>query len=209
MLGSRSGSLIMSKVISCVLCLSLLVPVVQAQAQTESTDLSGLEANKALVLGFYRDLWDTNNTDQYAKYVAETYVAHDIGDRKGVIEPAIEQKVIADRFWDGGRMDFELDYQIAEGDLVATRWTWHYEPETWLTKLMFGSGSIPIINVFRIEDGKIVEVWNHRHDIDTPMTRIFVAQGLLIGLVIALIPTIVAFRLRKKLKRAQGESGNE
>ena len=128
---------------------------------------------------------------------------HDIGKRKGVVEPAIEQKRIADRFWGGGEMTFELDYQIAEVDLVATRWIGHYEADTLMAKLMFGSSSIPIINVFRIEDGKIVEFWNHRHDIDTSITNLYVARGLLIGLVIALIPTGVAIRLRRKLKRAR------
>lgn len=69
---------------------------------------------------------------------------------------------------------------------------------------MFGSGTIPIINVFRINnDGKIVEIWNHRHDIDTPQTMKFTIKGLLLGLLIALIPTIIAFRLKRKLKVIQ------
>jgi hypothetical protein len=29
------------------------------------------------------------------------------------------------------------------------------------------SGDLPIINVFRLRDGKILEIWNHRHDTDT------------------------------------------
>ena len=59
---------------------------------------------------------------------------------------------------------------------------------------------LAIINVFRIEDGKIVEIWNHRHDIETNQTYRFVFTGLLIGLLIALIPTIIAFRLKRKIK---------
>ena len=179
--------------------LSLAIPT--AQAQVDNDDTPQEAANKQLALNFYQDLWGSNNTDRYIDYVAETYVVHDIGERKGVVEPAIEQKRIADRFWGGGEMTFELDYQIAEGDLVATRWIGHYEADTLMAKLMFGSSSIPIINVFRIEDGKIVEFWNHRHDIDTSITNLYVARGLLIGLVIALIPTGVAIRLRRKLKR--------
>lgn len=182
---------------------ALLLFAPLAHAQIDKDDTAREAANKQIALGFYRDLWGSDNTDRYADYMAETYVAHDIGDRKGVTEPAIEQKKIADRFWDGGEMTFELDYQIAEDDLVATRWIWHYEPETLFAKLLFGSNSIPIINVFRIEDGKIVELWNHRHDIDTGMTRMFIAIGLVIGLLIALIPTVIAIRLRGKLKRIQ------
>ncbi|MEM9363699.1 MAG: nuclear transport factor 2 family protein [Bacteroidota bacterium] len=160
------------------------------------------EINKEIARNFYQDLWFTNNTDKYVDYIAEEYVVHDIGDRKGVTEPAIEQKIIADRFWEGGSWDSKIDYQIAEGDLVATRWTANYKADSFIAKVMFGTGSIPIINVFRIEDGKIVEIWNHRHDIDTNVPLVFIGgTGLLIGLLIALIPTIIAFRLRKKLKK--------
>jgi len=185
------------------LLLALLLTAPQVHAQTEARDSAQEAANKRIALGFYRDLWDSDNTDRYADYLAETYIVHDIGERKGLREPAIEQKRIADRFWDNGVIDFELDYQIAEGDLVATRWTWHYEPETVMGKLMFGSTSIPIINVFRIEGGEIVELWNHRHDIDTGITRAFVMIGLAIGLLIAMIPTFIAFRLRRKLRSTE------
>ncbi|WP_289029855.1 ester cyclase [uncultured Algoriphagus sp.] len=159
------------------------------------------ERNKEIARNFYQDLWFTDNTDRYVDYVAEEYVVHDIGDRKGVTEPAIEQKITADLFWDNGSWDSKINYQIAEGDLVATRWEATFTPSTMMGKLMIGSGTIPIINVFRInEEGKIVEIWNHRHDIDTPQTMKFTIQGLLMGLVIALIPTIIAIRLKRKLK---------
>jgi predicted SnoaL-like aldol condensation-catalyzing enzyme len=162
------------------------------------------ERNKEIARNFYQDLWFTNNTDKYADYVAEEYVVHDIGDRKGVTEPAVEQKNIADFFWENGNWDSKINYQIAEGDLVATRWEATFQPSTLLGKGMMGSGKIPIINVFRFNDeGKIVEIWNHRHDIDTPQTMKFTIKGLLIGLLIALIPTIIAFRLKRKLKRAR------
>jgi hypothetical protein len=29
------------------------------------------------------------------------------------------------------------------------------------------SGDLPIIDVFRLSDGKILEIWNHQHDTDT------------------------------------------
>ncbi|MEM9078838.1 MAG: SgcJ/EcaC family oxidoreductase [Bacteroidota bacterium] len=160
------------------------------------------EANKEIARNFYQDLWSTNNTDKYADYVADEYVVHDIGDRKGVTEPAIEQKIIADRFWGGGQMNVNLDWQVAEGDMVVTRSIFEYKAESLMSKIMFGTSNIPIINVFRIKDGKIVEIWNHRHDIDTNVPIVFIGgKGLLIGLLIALIPTILFFRLKRKLKK--------
>jgi predicted SnoaL-like aldol condensation-catalyzing enzyme len=82
-------------------------------------------------------------------------------------------------------MSGSIDYQIAEGDLVATRWSLDYEPTTLLGCVLLGHDSLPIINVFRFKDGKIVELWNHRHDIDTGQTQRFTAKGLLIGFLIA------------------------
>jgi len=177
-------------------------------AQTDTLKLIDKEfiekRNKELAFGFYQDLWFTNNTDNYTKYMAETYVAHDIGDRKGVTEPAIEQKIVADRFWKNGTWDSKINYQIAEGDLVATRWEATFVPETLLGKVLFGSGTIPIINVFRFnEEGKIVELWNHRHDIDTNQTLRFTMKGLLIGLLIALIPTFFAIRFKRKIRKIE------
>ena len=103
-------------------------------------------------------------------------------------------------FWKNRELSGEIDYQIAEGDLVATRWNASFTPNTLLGKV-YGMEKLAIINVFRIKEGKIVEIWNHRHDIETNQTIIFVIKGLLIGLIIAIIPTIVAIRLGRKLKR--------
>jgi len=187
------------------LCLSILASLLMANAlaQPTSADTQLLERNKQIARDFYQDLWFTNNTGNYHKYVADTYVAHDIGDRKGVEEPAVEQKEIADFFWANGNMKSKFDYQIAEGDLVATRWTMDYQPETLLGRLLVSEQPVPIINVFRIQDGKIVELWNHRHDIDTRQTLKFTIQGLLIGLAIALIPTFWAISLKKRLKKSK------
>ncbi|MEM8900694.1 MAG: ester cyclase [Bacteroidota bacterium] len=180
----------------------LIWPSTFAVGQTDSLSLSQEEINKEIARNFYEDLWFNNRTENYDKYVAETYIVHDTGDRKNAEEPAVEQKEIADLFWENGELECEFDYQIAEGDLVATRWIAGYEPKTILGNILIGKKPLPIINVFRIKDGKIVEIWNHRHDIDTNQTITFTFQGFLLGLLVALIPTIWAIRLRRKLKNA-------
>jgi predicted SnoaL-like aldol condensation-catalyzing enzyme len=177
---------------------------INGRAVSSRSEISREQRNKQIATNFYQDLWFTNNTEKYTQYVADTYVAHDIGDRKNVTEPAIEQKITADRFWENGSWNSKINYQIAEGDLVATRWEATYIPETLLGKIMYGAGTIPIINVFRFnEEGKIVEIWNHRHDIDSNMTLKFTIKGFLFGLLIALIPTLIAIRLRRKLKKVR------
>ncbi len=161
--------------------------------------------NKQIARAFYQDLWFSRNTDRYANYVAETYVVHDVGDRKGVTEPAVEQKNIADFFWQNGELSGQIDFQIAEGDLVATRWRARLEPSTFLGRFLMGEGDLPIINVFRIRDGKIVEIWNHRHDIDTGQNIRFKAQGFGFGFLFALIPIGYVIVLRRRLKIATEE----
>jgi predicted SnoaL-like aldol condensation-catalyzing enzyme len=182
-----------------LLCL-ILSSQIDVYSQQDSLHLkSQTDINKEIARNFYQDLWFTNNTDKYIDYVANEYIVHDIFERKGLTEPAIEQKNIADMFWENGELNGKIDYQIAEGNLVATRWHASLKPNTFFGKVL-GMEKLAIINVFRIKDGKIVEIWNHRHDIETNQTIKFVFKGFLIGLLIAIIPTFIAFRLRKKLR---------
>ncbi|MEM1379459.1 MAG: ester cyclase [Pseudomonadota bacterium] len=142
--------------------------VVVACSQAETVDVE--ERNKALAAQFYEDLWFSQNTDRYAEYVADEYVVHDLGPRKGVTEQAVEQKNIADLFHSFGEMSGRIDYQIAEGDKVATRWFVSQEPNEQARAMgFFPFEDVAIINVFRFNDeGKIVEIWNHRHDPELP-----------------------------------------
>ncbi|NNE98739.1 MAG: SnoaL-like domain-containing protein [Pyrinomonadaceae bacterium] len=162
-----------------VLCVAF---VVAQEPATPACDAETEEKNKALARRFYEKVWFSNNPEVVDEIVASEYVVHDIGDRKAVKETPKSQKEIAQFFWDNGEMSGNIDYQVAECDLVATRWQWKYKPGTWWFKLMGGSNQIPIINVFRFKDGKVVEIWNHRHDIDTGQGNIPFFQGLLVGL---------------------------
>ncbi len=161
------------------------------------------DQNKALARRFYEEVWFKNNPAAVDELVAPTYIVHDTGDRKNSMEPAEEQKKIAAFFWERGSMTGSIDYQIAEGDLVATRWQWHFKPNVWWMKVLGGEDHIPIINVFRFRDGKIVEVWNHRHDIDTGQANLIFVQGLIVGLLPAIALLVVTFLLWRKLRRAR------
>ncbi|MEL6370727.1 MAG: ester cyclase [Pseudomonadota bacterium] len=151
---------------SALLTASSILLVAACSNQTVDVE----ERNKELARGFYEDLWFTDNTDAYNQYVADTYVVHDVGDRKGVTEDAIEQKKIADMFHSFGNVTGEIDYQIADGDKVATRWFVYLEPSAEAQQMgMTKVDGVAIINVFRFNaEGKIVEFWNHRHDVELP-----------------------------------------
>ena len=184
----------------------LLVVVLLSGAVVYAGEIE--EGNKALARRFYEEVWFRRNVAAVDELVAPTYIVHDTGDRKNAMESADEQKKIAEFFWDRGTMTGSIDYQIAEGDLVATRWQWHFKPDVWWMKALGGDEHIPIINVFRFRDGKIVEVWNHRHDIDTGMGSFIFVKGLALGLVPSaalLILVILLWRKLRKLRRAAPE----
>jgi predicted SnoaL-like aldol condensation-catalyzing enzyme len=167
------------------------------------------EQNKALARRFYEEVWFKNNPAVLDELVAPTYIAHDIGDRKNSMEPAEEQKEIAQFFWDRGAMTGSIDYQLAEGDLVATRWQWHFKPNVWWMKLLGGEEHIPIVNIMRFRDGKIVEIWNHRHDIDTGQANLIFVKGLIVGLLPSLGLLVLAFLLWRKSRRSGASSLGE
>ncbi|MDJ0917035.1 MAG: ester cyclase [Woeseiaceae bacterium] len=183
--------------------LALLLMSMSAGSLADTAIPGAEEQNKKLARGFYENLWFSNQTDRYTDYLADTYVIHDIGEDKGLTEPAITQREIADFFWANGNMSGEIDYQIADGEFVATRWRWQYEPTTVLGRILKGRDDLPIINVFRFEDGRIVEIWNHRHDIDSGMPLRFTLKGFFYGTLLALIPLAWAISLRRRLKRSQ------
>lgn len=137
-----------------------------------ASEVSLTERNKRLAREFYENLWFAENTDVYGEYVADEYLIHDIGDKPGaeIVESAITQKQIADRFHGLGEMTGMIDYQIAEGDKVATRWFISLTPNEEAAAAGFTAiENVPIINVFRFNDeGKITEIWNHRHDVSLP-----------------------------------------
>ena len=89
---------------------------------------------------------------------------------EGWTEAAIEQKNIAELFHSFGEMTGEIDYQIAEGDKVATRWFVSLVPsERGKAMGITEVDRVAIINVMRFDEtGKIVEFWNHRHDVELP-----------------------------------------
>jgi steroid delta-isomerase-like uncharacterized protein len=125
------------------------------------------DSNKALVRRFYEEVWAKGNLDVADELFADDYVRHDL--RAGDPTPGPEgQKEIAATFRTAfPDLTWEIDFLLADGDLVAGRWTatgTHLGPWAGVEptgRPMRFSG----INVFRFSGGRVVEIWNHRDDL--------------------------------------------
>jgi|SRR5438552_10147622 len=124
-------------------------------------------ANKASVLRFYEELWGKGRLDVADEVFASDYVRHDLRATEIVPGPEGQKRIAADFRSAFPDLRFEVELLIAERDYVAGRWTasgthlgsWGgLEPTG---KRVTFSG----VNIFRFEDGKVAEIWNHRDDL--------------------------------------------
>ena len=125
------------------------------------------EANKAIVRRFYDEVWVGGNLDAADEVFAADYVRHDLRATQAEPGPEGQKRIAADFRAAFPDLSFAVDFLLAEGDLVAGRWT------ATGTHLGSWAGVAPTgrtmrlsaINVFRFADGKVVELWNHRDDL--------------------------------------------
>ncbi len=125
------------------------------------------EENKALVRRFYEQVWTQGNLDAAYDVFTNNYVRHDL--RPGGAPSGPEgQKLIAGMFRAAfPDVQLNVEFMVAEADMVVARWTmggthqgaWGGIPPT--GKRMSFAG----VNIFRIAEGKVVEIWNHRDDL--------------------------------------------
>jgi steroid delta-isomerase-like uncharacterized protein len=125
------------------------------------------EENKALVRRFYEEVWNQGNLDAAYDVFTNNYVRHDL--RPGGAPSGPEgQKLIAGMFRAAfPDVQLNVEFMVAEADMVVARWTmggthqgaWGGIPPT--GKRMSFAG----VNIFRIAEGKVVEIWNHRDDL--------------------------------------------
>jgi steroid delta-isomerase-like uncharacterized protein len=129
--------------------------------------VSAEELNKRVVRRFYDEVWRHGNLDVADEIFAPDYVRHDL--RPTEAPPGPEgQKRIAGAFRAAfPDLRFDVEILIAEDEYVAARWTasgthsreWGgIEPTGRFVEF---SG----VNVFRLDGGRVVELWNHRDDL--------------------------------------------
>ncbi len=125
------------------------------------------EQNKALIRYFYEEVWNKGNLNAADEVFAAEYVRHDLRPGNALPGPEGQKRIAGDFRAAFPDLHMQVDVMIAEDDLVMARWTtigtntgaWGSVPAT--GKQVKFSG----VNIFRIANGKVVEIWNHRDDL--------------------------------------------
>jgi predicted SnoaL-like aldol condensation-catalyzing enzyme len=127
----------------------------------EATPTSDLEANKILARRFHDEIFEQGNLDVADEILTPDFVSYSPPQTTFQVGPeAVKQTATEVRAY---FHDLELsdDDEIAEGDRVVIRWTLTGTVDT-------VSGSVPVIytgiDIFRIEDGKLAELWQNTDD---------------------------------------------
>jgi steroid delta-isomerase-like uncharacterized protein len=123
--------------------------------------------NKALVERFYEEVWDRGNTDFALEVFADDYVRHDFRSTESLPGGAGQKKIADDFRAAFPDLRLAVDLIVGEGEFVVGRWTatgthrgaWGGLEPTGL-QVTFSAA-----NIFRFEDGKVAEIWNHRDDL--------------------------------------------
>lgn len=126
-----------------------------------------VEANKQLVRRFYDEVWNKGNTDFVFQVFAENYVRHDLRPGNPSAGAAGQQQVADDFRAAFPDLKHETELLLGENNFVVARWTmqgtnsapWGNQPATGKFVRMSG------VNIFRFENDKVVEIWNHRDDL--------------------------------------------
>ena len=125
-----------------------------------------VEENKALVRRFYEEVWDKGNTDFAYEVFTDSYVRHDLRPTQALPGPEGQKKVADDFRAAFPDLRVTVDLVIGEGDYVVGRWTasgTHLGPWGSLEPTN-RTASFSAVNIYRFENGKVAEIWNHRDD---------------------------------------------
>ncbi len=126
-----------------------------------------IESSKELIRRFYDEVWNKGNTDFAFEVFAENYVRNDLRPGNPLMGPAGQKQIAEDFRAAFPDLTMVVDLIFGEGEMLVARWTmqgtntapWGNQPPT--GKSIKFSG----VNIYRIVNGKVVEIWNHRDDL--------------------------------------------
>ena len=112
-----------------------------------------LETNKKIVVDFYEKALNQKDFDAAAKYFGPKYIQHNPGGADGTEAFKRFVTMLKEKFPNSHN---EIKRVIAEGDLVMLHVHSVREP---------GQRGRAIVDIFRVENGKIVEHWDVIQDV--------------------------------------------
>ena len=126
----------------------------------EEKTMTDLEHNKRAVVAFFtRAFNDHEPDDAVAKYVGSQYIQHNPDTPDGPAAFAESTKKLIAKC---PEVSVEIKRVIAEGNLVVTHD---------LVRLAPGDRGLAGIDIFRLEDGRIVEHWDARQPVPEKMAN--------------------------------------
>lgn len=122
-----------------------------------------IEQNKATARRFFEEAYNTGNVDILDEIIAADYLDHDPSDATPLMGVEGVKQLIQGFREAFADLQFTVEAQLAESDLVATRWT-ASATNTGPFMDMPASGkkiNISGLNLARFVDGKEAETWNN------------------------------------------------
>ena len=125
------------------------------------------ESRKSLVQRFNDEVWGKGNLDVVYEVFAPDYVRHDLRPGNPPPGPDGQKKIASDFRAAFPDLKTAIDFMVEEGEFVVSRWTaegthtgaWNNIPPTGKRIRFCG------VNIYRIRNGKVIELWNHRDDL--------------------------------------------
>jgi steroid delta-isomerase-like uncharacterized protein len=121
----------------------------------------GMEENKALIRREVEEVWNRGDVEMVDALFAATYVSHNPGNPDQEPGPRGVKDFVARVRAEWPDIRFTVEEQLAEGDLVATRWTVRATHQREVAgvaptgRRVTASGT----STSRIASGKIAETW--------------------------------------------------
>src|SRR5215212_163928 len=128
----------------------------------DASPTANLEANKALSRQYHDELFEQGNLDVADEILTPDFTWYAPPQTVSVVGPeAVKQAAKDVRAYFGDDLTLSADDVIAEGDRVVIRWTLTGTVQT-------DHGAVPVvytgIDIFRIQDGKLAELWQNTDD---------------------------------------------
>jgi len=173
------------------------------------------EENLAQIMRFYEEAWHNDNYAAADEIFAPDYIRHDASDPvQGPGEAVLQSERTREVKELAPDLRFDFDVIMADSNMIAVRWTSRGNPAGipgFLRLLVGKSGPVVAtgVNIYRLRDGRVVELWNNRDDLtiqrEMGVFRWYGAGGLLTGILITLIGGRGIRRWRQNRKEAEND----